>query len=559
MQRMLLAIISSIAVQFVFISCLILITNLNTDYTSWIQDTWTTVTSFRMWSYFLVLATVTFLQGVTCSKMYLSTPPYFKSRFAKFCGILTSQNILLACMYITIGGVLVWLHLSLKGSWLSSLTTNCSTTYGNCLVEEHYFLLLSGLWSGLYFFTKTKVFQVKYLKFPIIPLSKFFRLKRGIYSMLPSVMMASVWPTFYYINAYYFLGSYFRSVILFLTTAQLENEPLDSISRIFSFPLMFHLWLYQLIIMLTINSMYLLFEVFLTDWVPFEIGQNNVFGDATGLTLVESLSMEKIPIMQHLGYLDLVTVAQKDKLRRNILFTLSQPGGHPYNWNCTVEKVIGLIKNFSDELSTASVKVQEQVPVAPNSTTASTFQKEYVYHMRSLVTQEVPTTTAETDVKQPSENEQFIYKFIKTKWQNFVAYLLSKRIIHYVFGEQDGGKVCYFLFSGQSIIWAADAISSLAVSSLTEDAYGIVQKDLPLIITTLLSLKQSLDKLQKSNILAKKQFGDDDFIRQIFNALRAATKRSLYRIVTHFDTYITGIPLEPIATEQLHHFLSYRE
>lgn len=412
MQRMFLAIISSIAVQFFLVTLLFLITNLNTDYTSWIQNTWTAITSFRMWSYFCVLATVTFFQGVICSKNYSNVPPYLKSRFNKFCGIFTSQNILLGALHIIIGGLLVWMHLSIKG-----------------------------------------------------------------------------------------------------------------------------------------------------EWVLFEFKQNNVFDiDESRMTLSEALSIDKVPIMQHLGYLDLVTIVQKDKTRRSILFTLSQPGGHPYNWNCIVEKCIALIKKFSDDLTAAYIKPQELPPCAPCSTIThvSTFQKEYVYRMRNLVKEEVQLPTDQTDIKK-EDDELFIQKFIKTKWNNFLTYLLSKPLISYIFGEIEGGKVCHILFNGQMVIWAADAISSLAVISLTEDTYGIAQKDLPLIINTLLELKQALDKLQKSNIMAKKQDGDDKFIKQIFYSLRAATKRSLYRIVTSFEIYMEDLALETRTMEQIYSFLTYRE
>lgn len=564
MQRMFLAIISSITVQFLLVNCLLLITNLNTDYMSWIQNTWTAITSSRMWSYFCVLATVTFFQGVICSKSYSNIPPYSKSRFIKFFGIFTYQNILMGILHIIIGGLLVWLHLSIKGGKYGFLMTECNIIYGMCLIEEHYFLFLSGFWSGLYFFLKISIFHMKYLKFPIISSSKLFRFKAGISSLLPSLMAECIWPTLYYLIGYYFLGPYCCSTILFLSSLQLEGEPLSSIPSLLNLSLIFQLWLYQLMFVLTINSMYLLFEIYLTEWVPFEFKHSDVFNTAeSGVTLPDALSTDKVPIMQHLGYLDLITIAQKDKARRSVLFTLSQPGGHPYNWNCVIEKCTSLIKKFSDDLSTACIKPQEpKLSLGARSSTmtdVSAFQKQYIYRMRSLIKEEVQTCTEESNIKKDVDNELFIQKFIKTRWNNFLAYLLSKPLISYVFGEIEGGKVCHILFNGQTIIWAADAISSLAVLSLNEDSYGIAQKDLPLIINTLLALKQALDKLQKSNIMAKKQHGDDKFIKQIFHSLRAAAKRSLYRIVTCFEIYIGDLGLETTTVEQLHSFLAYRE
>jgi hypothetical protein len=40
-------------------------------------------------------------------------------------------------------------------------------------------------------------------------------------------------------------------------------------------------------------------------------------------------------------------------------------------------------------------------------------------------------------------------------------------------------------------------LSRLVASSFKEDCYGVVQKDLPAIITALFQLKQALDTLQK--------------------------------------------------------------
>ncbi|XP_033332371.1 nuclear division cycle 1 [Megalopta genalis] len=562
MQRMFLAIISTIVIQFCLMSTLLLITNLNTNYESWLQSTWTAITSFRMWSFFCILATVTFFQGIICCKSFSNTPPYMKSRFAKFCGTLTSQNILLCTLHVINGGLLVWLHLLVKEGTYSFLTTECKIVYGTCLIEKQYILFLSGFWSGLYFFLKTSIFRVNYLKFPIISLSKMFQFKTKMYSILPSVMVKCIWPVLYYLVIYYFLGSYCRSIILFLTSAQLENESLSSIPNLLSLSLMFQLWLYHLTYVLTIETMYLLFNLYLTEWVPFDLRQSHSFSnDDSGISLPEALSMVKIPIMQQLGYLDLVTMAQKEKSRRDVLFTLSQPGGHPYNWNCIVEKCISLIKKFSNDVNLACTRTQEPLttPISTTITKSTAVQTEYVYRMRNLVTVEPPVSAQQDEIKQYVENELFIQKFIKTKWNNFLTYLLSKPLIAYIFGEIEGGQVCYILFNGQSIIWAAEAISSLAVLSLNEDSYGIVQKDLPLIINTLLGLKQTLDKLQKSNIMTKKQEEDDKFIKQIFQSLCATAKRSIYRIVINFEAYIEDLALEPAAIEHLNHFLLCRE
>lgn len=564
-RRMLLAVVSSITLQFFLVCCLILFTNLSTDYVHWLQNTWRTVISLRMWIYLVILAAVIFLQGVFCSKIYLYSPPYYKSRFAKLCATLTVQNLSLKASYIVMGGILTWSHLSLKGGMYSSLTADCSIIYGTCLVEEYYFLLFSGLWSGLYFSVKTND-SMKYFRFPIIAQFKFLRLRQGIYAMLPNLMISSMWSAVYYMTIYYFLGSYCRAALLSMISIQTEVEPLDNMSRLLNLTLILHLWLHQFIFILTISSTYLLFEIYLTEWISFKFSSSGVYnGDASELTLIEALAMDKIPIIQHLGYLDLVTLAQKEKMRRGILFTLSQPGGHPYNWNCIVQKCIDLLKKFSSDFNAISMKPQEQqfcygtnvltariAPVRPA-------QKEHIYHMRKLVPDVTPVPSTEADTKEAPYSGMFIQKFIKQKGEAFVAYLLSKPLINYIFGEQDDNKIRYVLLNGQLVIWAAEAISSLSVFSLSEDSYGVVQKDVPNIINTLVSVKQVLDKLQKSAVLARKIQTDDKLTKEICTSLRSAIKRSLYRIVTNFEPYVNDLSLESLTIEQLQSFLNYKE
>ncbi|XP_015590248.1 nucleoporin NDC1 [Cephus cinctus] len=565
-RRIIMAIASSIIVQFFFMSCIILITNLSILHPlTWIQDTWKIITCFRTWSYFIILATLIFLQGIICSKNYLNKPLYLKSRFVIFCNMLTPHNLLVGGLHILIGGVLVWLHLSVAGGKYSSLTAACQTLDGSCLVEEHYFLLLGGFWTGLYYFAKTNFFNFQYLQFPIIPQSKFSKMKRGVIKSLPSAMLSAIWLTLYFAVFYYFLGGYCRKAILAIFFMSLETLPLDRLSGLFNVSLLFHLWLYAALFVITMNTMHLLFQAYLTEWVPFDIGQCSVFkNESSGLTLPEILTMEKVPIMQHLGYLDLMTLAQKDKNRRSVLFTLSQPGGHPYNWNSVVEKCLALIKKFTNDLNEACSAKKDQQPAAiSHMQVAGThlYETTKLYHMRNLMTPKIssPIATAPSTTQQAAPNEQFIIQFFQNKKQSFIKYLLSKPLIFYIFGEQSDSKVSYILNNSQPVIWAAEAISSLSAISLKEDPYGIVQKDISSIIETLLALKQALDKLQKTAILVKKSQNEEKVTRLTAASLRSATKRSIYRITNAFRYYIKDLALEQVTLEQLQSFLMYRE
>ena len=308
--------------------------------------------------------------------------------------------------------------------------------------------------------------------------------------------------------------------------------------------------------------MHLMFQACLTEWIPFEVERNTIYSnEKPNVTLAEVLVMDDIPIIRQLGYLDLVTLAQKDKSRRNVLFTLSQPGGHPYNWNRIIENSLLTIKEFTSELNLICSPKEEITPVIEATSinpSAHLFQKSYQRQMRSLVSPK-PVVPAEVPDTIEISSEQFFIRYFKNLKQTVITYLFSKPLICFIFGEQLDSKARHVLSKGQPIVWAADAISSLAVASLTEDPYGIVQKDLPAIIEALLSIKQSLDKLQKTNILMRKPVSNDKILGQCFTSLRSATRRSIYRIVTTFKDFIDDLGLAPGSVDQLQPFFVYRE
>lgn len=563
--RMIWAIASSIFVQFIFMSCVILITNLSlTSPLSWLKDTWDMITCFQMWSYFMVLAGVIIFQGIVCSKNYLKSPSFTDTRFSIFCSLFTPHNFMIGCIYIVIGAVLVWLHLSLEDGNYSYLKKPCKKIDGSCLVEEYLFLQIGGIWTGFYYFTKTNIFGFKNLQFSIIPELKYCQVKRGINNVLPTAMTSALLPSIYYTVFYYFCGQYIRKITTTMLFINFEDESLDQLSKLINISLIFHTWLYATLFALTMNSMHLLFQAHLTEWMPFEVGQNIYNNNCPSITLPEALSMNSVPIIQHLGYLDLFNIAQKDKQRRAQLFTLSQPGGHPYNWNGIIEKCVELLKKYSDDINDiCSGKQDVNNTIVTNSVASvNIVDKQFSYNMRSLTTQasSIASTISESDIVNSTPTiGKFIGDLLSTTKQNIITYLLSKPIIFYFFGTQNNSKIQNLLANGQPIIWATEAISSLVVCSIEEDQYGIAQKDLPRIVELLLSLKQSLDNLHKMNLLMRKTSYDDKKKGQMLLSLRSATKRSIYKITMAFKSYINDLGFEQNIKDQLQNFINCRE
>jgi len=88
----------------------------------------------------------------------------------------------------------------------------------------------------------------------------------------------------------------------------------------------------------------------------------------------------------------------------------------------------------------------------------------------------------------------------------------------------------------QAAIWSVDILSYLVASSITEDRFGVVQKELPTILTSLLSLDQKIFGPRKTAGVA-----DEDI--KLKHELKAAVKAGLYRIAITFGEHIQAVPL----------------
>ncbi|CAG9840868.1 unnamed protein product, partial [Diabrotica balteata] len=115
--------------------------------------------------------------------------------------------------------------------------------------------------------------------------------------------------------------------------------------------------------------------------------------------------------------------------------------------------------------------------------------------------------------------------------------------IDFFFGELPQANIQKCLANGLIIIWTSQGISELTCAAMTEDRYGIVQKDIPALVSTLVDLKQNLDKLSKISALTKKIAGQDDFNYKMKVAVIAAVQRSLFKICLTYKEYLNELPL----------------
>lgn len=156
------AVIWSIILQFLLLFVFIFSVNFNIFHPlSWLTDCVYIFLSLHVWLKLLVFLIIIFIQGEVCKKDYVTGPLYYSSRFEKVKHMFSMRNVLLLLLHMVIGFTVFWIYSSM--SVYSSLMEQCeiiSTTQSSeyCLIEEKLFMLLGGLWLGVYYFAKDYIF-----------------------------------------------------------------------------------------------------------------------------------------------------------------------------------------------------------------------------------------------------------------------------------------------------------------------------------------------------------------------------------------------------------------
>nr|XP_023025778.1 nucleoporin Ndc1 [Leptinotarsa decemlineata] len=530
LKKLYYSVICSVFSQLIVLLTYVFISNINIAHPSdWILSTVNTFLSLSTWLFVIPFITIIFAQSIICSKDYISKPSYCSTRFQQFISAFSIRNLILLVLNIIVGTASVWMFLSLGGEH-QNLTSICKGQ-SYCLNEGSLYLISSGLWTGFYYFAKVYISE-KHLEFPVIHQNKVLQFKSQLIPLIKESLIKSVWPLFYFVFLYTLWGNMFYQNLR-ATFGLLEGETSDG-----SF-IYLKLWMFSTIYYFNMNMMRFFFNVFLTE--PVEFLPCKQTDDS--LCLQDFIHTSDFPIVQNLACLDLSNLAQWSKQRRQVFFTLSQPGGHPHIWNSLVESVLRLLTEYTELLSKSTESMERVSKPLPQVPIQSPIKYQNLRNMScssDMMTDIVDIT--HTSVPVISSVKAATDK-LQEKITNMFGILKVLLGINFLFGELPQANIQKCLANGLTIIWTCQGISDLACASIMEDKYGIVQKDIPAIVSTLVKLKQNLDKLNKISALSKKIAGYDDFNCKMKGAVSAAVKRSLFNICRTFGKFMSEFPL----------------
>lgn len=565
MFRCLNAVGLSIAMQYILLTIFLLFVNFDIFHPiNWISTTFSVMTSFYTWVSTMPLISAVIVFGVLLGNSFLGVKKYYPSRFRWF--IATAlRKFLFFVIHLMMGFLTAWLYARfLQEEYRSFLLQDFKRTYVN---SRFTFLIFIGISSGIYYFVKENLKNESQIEFPVIQEKKFVKIRSLVYSTLYTSLAKSVGPTLSFAFLYWILGASLNRTLAKFFLSDIDDTSNSLFSIFTSFRMLFYAWVLVSQILSNMELMRHFFSFLLAEEMYFVVQKNPCLDPAyTEVLLVEALALREVPVVQQMACLDLFNLsAAKAVNRRQEVYALSIPGGHPYNWTQLSGQCLSLINEFTEELSSSVKRISTMkscalfppIKVSPNETAERILLRQYneTFGIRKMmidpVVQPQPECVTSRQAHQPCDRVNEVIENIQ-RTVDEVARTAFYAVpgVFYLFGEQDGAKTAFVLSNSQAIVWLTQGLAGICASSLVEDRYGVVQSELPKIIKALLKLKQELDKLNNVNLNGKKL--DRNLI-----TLKNAVKRSLYRICTVFGDYLRDLVEDTEDLRYLECFLSY--
>ena len=539
-----------------------------------------------------------------------------KSILATTINAVTSNGIINATTSLTahmvLSAILLKCYIGIIGpSSLSSLTILCNHTNKDvCINEQHIFLIVSGIFTGIRIWWKLQgPSNGQVLRFPLIQLSGNTLLRQRIATELVKEMFDVALSLRLYCVLYYMLGlkvEIFLADVLRIDHRSYHEDESNAFAEtyhemIWSYAaLVLHTWVINALLVLNFGLLHAIFNINMTKRTKFPIlhlekpptAYINLM-DAMRNDGSKSNVKESGLLLKHLAFQDFAEIAASEsKVRRSEFFTLSQPGGHPHNWNEVRSICLNTISEFSGDLEKASkpANIVTATPLTPLPERAdSNFnlatQTPPMPRLRRLGgTQNQMTDTigklghisviqevlpSKLSVLQGSTNSNLVTEKEKHGLRTLERYLFSPEKIGTAFtnaasvftipGPSGDTAIRSVYAKSQVVIWSVEGLAHLIAASIDEDRFGVVQKDLPEVLEAFLLLQKTVEKHRKGATATarKNRFETRDL--QLKQELRVALKSSLFRICVAFGEHLLALPISLELRKKLSNYQSFAE
>ncbi|XP_056388124.1 nucleoporin NDC1 isoform X2 [Hyla sarda] len=291
-----------------------------------------------------------------CSVRFQFAVP-FSSRLSLIGLILLPQNVLHSFIHASMGVLVFWCCTILGQSQYRSLTVPCSpdpsdleaTSQAMCLNERYLFVLLTGGFMGYSYSLLYFIHNMNCLSFPLVQQFKYFQFRQSVPKLLKYSGVQSLYLARNLTALYFFLGYIPRKWIQVVMNLHMDKHlpPLDTLRGLLDLSLFYHVWVSGVFLLTTWYIAWLLFQIYATEAHKFPV--QTAFPEEANKCLPNMLSCSS-PLLKYLAFQDLMLLSQYSPYRRQEVFSLSQPGGHPHNWTAISRECLGVLTNLTSRL-----------------------------------------------------------------------------------------------------------------------------------------------------------------------------------------------------------------
>ncbi|KAK3599832.1 hypothetical protein CHS0354_022400 [Potamilus streckersoni] len=529
----------------------------------WITDFLFAVISLHFIMSLTFLSLISVLFHVISSRTFTVVPYISLTRLAAFLQLCKAQCLTYGTVCAVTGGIIAWTCTCMLGGRYANLSFRCDeSSDAYCLNEYHLFLVLYGIYTGLFYFTRHYLQQQNYMQFPALQQAKVFQVRSQIVPLLYSTLGYVLWQIKFFYILYYFFGYIPRNWMSKNSSLKLSTVySLDTLYGLLDVVLLWQTFWCGVFIQYPWSLGATLFKIYNTE--HFEFPVTSMFDSFKNKCLVDALNEKPMSLLQYLGFHDLCHLSKHSFARRKELFSLSQPGGHPHNWNKVLSVCLSVIIELNDKVQEANWLVLSSAPIRqpsgdkPHPSHNRDGQTSSL-HIRSFHQLAPITTIGDETGKTVGQSHQKQAVTFKTK---LISNFKKRPIISYFLGELPEARSRQIYVGAQIQIWAVEALSSLTAASYQEDSYGVVQMSLPKIITAMLSLQENIDRHLKTAGGPGRKGQKDQTANYLAlrYLLQNTLKSSIYRIIDSFGKCIIDLRLPADVEKKIKSFMDYKE
>nr|XP_048309243.1 nucleoporin NDC1 isoform X1 [Myodes glareolus] len=324
----------------------------------WLSDSFNDLCSSRVIFYLLLLSVVIIIISIFNVEFYTVVPSIPGSRLALIGRILHPQQLMHSFIHAAMGMVVAWCAAIITKGQYGFLVVPCTVTESlespaaqTCMNEHHLFFLLAGAFMGYSYSLLYFINNMNYLPFPIIQQYKFLRFRRSLLLLIKHSCVESLFVVRNFCTVYYFFGHIPKawiSTAMDLHIDEQAHRPLDTIGGLLNVSLLYHVWLCGVFLLMTWYISWILFKIYATEAYVFPV--QPPFAEESDDCLPKVLNSSPPLIIKYLALQDLMLLSQYSPSRRQEVFSLSQPGGHPHNWTAISRECLSLLNDMTQKL-----------------------------------------------------------------------------------------------------------------------------------------------------------------------------------------------------------------